>query len=502
MTEQANFGDLPRAWRESQGAAIVDVGSPQRPERTISYAEFNAHCDAFARGLRRSGLGPGARIAILSLNRLECLVALFGAPRALVVPVPINVKLPASTVGFICADAGVRMVFAEQAFAHLVPAGLSCMALETDWERFLDPGPFAPVATRADDVALQIYTSGTTGRPKGVLLGHAGQVWNARVLSNSRRLDASSAILISAPLYHKNALIASKISAAAGGRSILLPRFDARAYIAAIGRHRVTSLSGVPTMYQLMLAERDALAATDVSSVRAVSVGSAAASATLLQSLQATFPSAQVTANYGLTEGGPVPFGVHPFDKPRPPGSVGYPLSGVECRLVGGPSPDEGVLWTRNPGIMSGYHNLPDKTAERLVDGWLDTQDVLRRDSEGFYYFVGRADDMFKCGGESVYPGEVAGVLERHGDVMQAAVIPVADALKGQVPVAFIVVRPGARRDEAAIKAFAIANAPAYMHPRRIVFIDALPLTGTNKVDLKALSDLAPTLAPRTRETA
>ena len=483
-----NFGDLARGWVD--GPAVADMGDA---ERLIDYARFNADCQALARGLLKSGLKRGDRVATLALNRYEYLVLLFGAPRAGLVPVPVNIKLPRETVAFILNDSGAKLAFADATGAALLPSSLLSLRFDEPaaWDSFLDPGDFESIAPCDDEPALQIYTSGSTGRPKGVLLGHEGQIWNAQALSRSRQLQRNSTMLIAAPLYHKNALIAAKIAATAGGKAVLLPRFETKRYIEAIGRHKVTSLSGVSTMYQLILAETELLQRTDLSSVKAISVGSGPASPALLDGLRKAFPTAGVTGNYGLTEGGPVPFGIHPRGKARPNGSIGYALPGSECKLVGGISPDEGVLHVRNPGVLIGYHNLPEETARRLKDGWFDTQDILRRDTEGFYYFVGRADDMFKCGGESVFPTEVESLLERHADVLQAAVVPVADALKDQIPIAFVVLKPGASADEATLRQFTLENGPAHQHPRRVIIVDELPLAGTNKIDIKALKERA-----------
>ena len=484
----ANFGDLPRGWPD--GPAVADMGDK---ERLIDYQRFNADCNALARGLLRRGLKLGDRVAILGLNRYEFLVLLFGLPRAGLVPVPVNIKLPRETVAFILEDAGARLAFADAGSVPLLPSTLETVRFDEPaaWKATLDPGPFESVIPGERDPALQIYTSGSTGRPKGVLLGHAGQIWNAQVLSKARQLDRSSTMLIAAPLYHKNALIAAKIATTAGGKAVVLPRFDTRRYIEAIGRHRVTSLSGVSTMYQLILGETELLKRTDLTSVQAISVGSGPASPALLEGLRKAFPTAGVAGNYGLTEGGPSPFGLHPQGKPRPNGSIGYPLPGSDCKLVGA-TPDEGVLHVRNPGVLIGYHNLPEQTAKRLSpDGWFDTQDILRRDAEGFYYFVGRADDMFKCGGESVFPTEVESLLERHPDVLQASVVPVADTLKDQIPIAFVVLKPGATANEAALKKFTLANGPAHQHPRRVIVMPELPLAGTNKIDTKALKQRA-----------
>jgi acyl-CoA synthetase (AMP-forming)/AMP-acid ligase II len=142
----------------------------------------------------------------------------------------------------------------------------------------------------------------------------------------------------------------------------------------------------------------------------------------------------------------------------------------------------------RCPALMNGYHKLPEATARAMTkDGFYITGDVFRRDAAGFYYFVGRADDMFVSGGENVYPGEVEKLLERHPDIHQAAVVPVEDELKYRKPVAFVVPRPGALPSEAEVKAFALANAAPYLHPRRVWFLPEMPLAGTNKIDRRAL---------------
>ena len=140
---------------------------------------------------------------------------------------------------------------------------------------------------------------------------------------------------------------------------------------------------------------------------------------------------------------------------------------------------------------MNGYHNLPAVTEQRLTDGWYHTGDVMLRDADGWYFFVGRVDDMFVCGGENVYPGDVEQLLERHPDVHQAAVVSVADELKGALPVAFVVRAEGTALTELEVKGWALAGGPAYQHPRAVWFLDELPLAGTAKVDKAALHQLA-----------
>jgi acyl-CoA synthetase (AMP-forming)/AMP-acid ligase II len=220
-------------------------------------------------------------------------------------------------------------------------------------------------------------------------------------------------------------------------------------------------------------------------------MGSAPSPPQLLKELRGPFPNAEALVVYGVTEGGPVPLGPHPEGKPRPPGSLGAPYPGTGAKLVGGPSPDEGELVLQNPGVLLGYHNLPDETAKRLRDGWYHTGDVCRRDADGFYYFVGRTDDMFVSGGENIFPGEVESMLLRHPAVHQAIVMPFDHELKGQVPYAFIVPRAGSRATEDDIKQFTLAHGPAYQHPRRVFFLEQFPLAGTNKVDRERLRRLA-----------
>jgi len=480
--------------------ALIDLRDPGAP-REFAFHELDALANAVARGLVRRGLTPGDRIGILALNRAEFVVTLLGAMRAGVVPVPINIKLAADTVRFIIHDAGARLAFCEAAYADLLPPDLPTVRYDDSdaFAQLLDHGAYTPVEPAPDTVAIQPYTSGSTGKPKGVLLSHYGQNWSRLVLVHTRNTTDQDVILVAAPLYHKNALNAIKQGLTAGATLILMPQFNVERYIAAIARYRCTVISGVPTMVSMVMARRDLLTQTDTSSVRTVMMGSAPSSPQLLVDVRAHFPNAEPLVVYGVTEGGPVPLGPHPQGRPRPPGSIGVPYPGTAARLVNGPHADEGELILKNPGILLGYHNLPDETARRIRDGWYYTGDVCRRDTQGFYYFIGRTDDMFVSGGENIFPIEVEQLLEQHPAVHQACVLPFAHDLKGQVPYAFVVLRSGARATEEEIKQYALANGPAYQHPRRVFFLEQLPLAGTNKIDREKLRALAAQDASSTR---
>jgi len=481
-----NLGLLFAAHAHSERTAIFDLYVPAQP-RAISYRTLDAMCNAVARGFARAGIKPGDRIGILSLNRVEFVATLLGAMRAGVVPVPVNIKLTADAIAFILKDAGAQLVFTEPALRPLCPAGLRAVEFggtgDDAYERFADPGTYTAIEPAPDAVAVQPYTSGSTGRPKGVLLTHYSQNWSRRILAWSRRTTPRDVILVAAPLYHKNALNAIKQGLTAGATLALLPQFNAERYIDAIGAYSCTVISGVPTMTSMVLAKKERLAATDVTSVRTVMMGSAPASRQILDELNQYFPNAEALVVYGVTEGGPVPLGPHPQGKPRPRGAIGVPYKGTEAKLIGGATDTEGELILKNPGILLAYHNLPAETAKRIQNGWYHTGDICRRDDDGFYYFVGRNDDMFVCGGENIFPIEVESLLERHQAVQQAVVLPFEHEMKGQVPYAFVVLRAGQPASEQDLKDYALANGPAFRHPRRVFFLDRMPLAGTNKID-------------------
>ncbi len=474
---------------DSSRTALIDLRDPAAPCE-YGFRDLDAKANAVARGLERRGLRAGDRVGILSLNRFEFVATLLGAMRAGMVPVPINVKLAADTVSHILSDAGAKLVFREPAFAHLLPQSLPAVNYNGDFSDLLDPGPYNAVEPAPDTVAIQPYTSGSTGKPKGVLLSHYGQNWSRRILAHTRGTSDKDVILVAAPLYHKNALNAIKQGLTAGAMLVLMPQFNVERYIAAIGRYRCTVISGVPTMMAMILKRRDLLAGIDTSSVRTVMMGSAPSSPQLLCDVRENFPNAEALVVYGVTEGGPAPLGPHPDCKPRPSGSIGVPYRGTAARLVNGRSDDEGELILQNPGLLLGYHGLPEETARRLRDGWYYTGDICRRDAGGFYYFVGRTDDMFVSGGENIFPIEVEQLLEKHPAVHQACVLPFDHEMKGKVPYAFIVLRTGASVMEDDIKQYSLANGPAYQHPRRVYFLDQLPLAGTNKIDRDRLRAL------------
>jgi long-chain acyl-CoA synthetase len=490
-----NLGDLIRRDKNLDKVAIIDLGGEPKP-REFTFAQIDAMASGVARALTGRGLRRGDRVAILSANCGEYLAGYYGIMRAGLVAVPVNFRFPRATIDFIIRDAGAKLVFCDAARRDDCPPDRPVICFGADdaesFDRFLDPGPFDPVVPAQNEPAMFLYTSGSTGKPKGVVLTHRSHIWVVETRLEGQDL-ARHRYLIAAPLYHMNALALSKLACAAHATIVLLPQFTAAAYLDAIERYRCTWLTAVPPMIAMILRESELLARTDLSSVEFVRMGSAPVSAALMQALTRALPHAKVTNAYGTTEAGPVVFGPHPQNLPQPEMSVGYPHPKVQLRLVDGDNRDaeQGVLEMKCPAVMLGYHNRPDVPSPLTADGFYVTGDVFRRDANGFHYFLGRTDDMFVSGGENIYPTDVERMLERHADVAQAAVVPVDDEIKGQKPVAFVVRKPGRRPRADDIKHFALANAPAYQHPRFVWFIDELPLASTNKVDREVLRRMA-----------
>ncbi|HUK06278.1 MAG TPA: class I adenylate-forming enzyme family protein [Stellaceae bacterium] len=496
MKAACNLGDILDAPSVGDRLALIDCRDWAKPE-SLTYGKIDALANACARGLAKRGLRRGSTVGILSGNRAEYLVAYLGIMRAGLVAVPVNFRFPSDTIHYILRDARIEFVFFDAPSRAVLPTTIPGVDFDDPgpggFEALLDRGPFEVVRPETGETAMILYTSGSSGRPKGVLLSHEGQLWAV-----GHRVRAGSfgheRLLIAAPLFHMNGLGTAKFAFAAGASVVLLPRFEARRYIEAARRFQCTWLTGVPTMYALIMKERGALEDADFSFVKYVRMGSAPATQGLIDAVKSSFPRARISLSYGTTESGPVAFGPHPQGHPKPDQALGWPARGVEVRFAteAMEAAREGVLQIRTPAMMTGYLNLPEKTREVLSpDGWYMTGDVFRRSADGCYSFVGRADDMINCGGENIYPAEVEALLTAHPAIADASVVGIADEIKGEKPVAFVVLKPGAHVTEDEVKRYVLDHAPAFQHPRRVKFMAELPLAGTNKVDRNALRRLA-----------
>ena len=506
LTRSGNFGDL----------AYVPIRAfPERPAViqgafTLTYAELEARMGRVGNLLRSLDVQQGGRVALLFPNEWPFIELCFGSMRAGAVPVPLNIRLGYDTLRYCVEHSDAQVLVASRTLvdqaARLkadVP-GVRTLVLTGEtaerprgalgYESLLAAASpeFEAVRVAPDDVCMQPYTSGSTGRPKGVLLTHRGQFWNADVVRRIMMFDETDRGLVAVPLYHKNAMASAvKPLLMAGGALVVLPGFDAAEVIRAIARHRCTYLTGVPAMFRMILNQKALLAEHDVTSVRWAACGSAMVPPDLLEEFQDTF-HAGISEGYGLTEGGPVVLESPRFG-PRKIGSAGLPLPGCEVRVVKADGREAGVgeageLWTRNPGLARGYYKAPELTAQKFdPEGWLHTGDLVRHDEDGYYYILGRMDDMINVGGENVYPKEVEDMLLLHPAVREAFVVAVPHAIKGEAPVAFVVLHNGRAATAEELKRFFLERGPAYALPREVDFIDHAPLGSTGKVDRLAL---------------
>lgn len=487
---------------------------PDRPallegDRTVTYAELDRRCNQVAHLLSERGVGRGDRVALLFENQIEVIELTFGTMRAGAVPVPLNSELAESQLARIAAhsDADVLIVggsLEQRAKRILDRMGVVPRIFLVDSER-PEVGEGYPAAIEAadpehpvvavspDDICMQPYTSGSSGEPKGVLLSHGGCYWCVNMLRRVMLLEPSERALVAVPLYHKNGMLgAVKPFLMAGGSVVLLRSFDSVGALRAIERHRVTYITGVPAMYRLMIQalKKDRF---DLSSLDWGIVGSAEVPTDLFAEVETTF-GMRLVESYGITEGGPE-VALTPRWGVRRSGWSGLVVPGVEARIADPDDPSKqleqgaiGELLVRSPGVAKGYYKAPAITALRfLEDGWLRTGDLASLDEGGYVKIVGRIDDMINAGGHHVFPKDVEERLLGHPAVVDACVVAQRHEMKGQVPVAFVVLVDGSVA-EADLKQWCLERGPAYAHPRHVYFRDALPLSGTGKFDRQLLA--------------
>jgi long-chain acyl-CoA synthetase len=512
----ANFGEIcAEPLRIDPGGQVMSADG-----LNFSYAQLNERARRFAGMLPGLGVRPGDTVALATGNDWRYVESLLGTLMAGAVALLVNVKLSRDTLAYIAGHSDAKLIVADAGLGDRVEAMVQgaprLKATLTigegldgvDYETALDAARPVDGAhpTDPDSLALLMYTSGSTGRPKGCMLSHSNTWWQARSSARCMLLDHSDKGLVMGPLYHANALWAIMLPMLfVGGSFTILRQFERREVLEAIERHAVTYTSGTPSMYSLLLADPE-IDRFDVSSIQLLQCGSAPVPAELMSRIRDRF-KCDVVETYGLTEAGANV--LTPRWGIKKLGSTGLPAPDVEIKIT---APDDtarecgpgeiGELWSRSPANALGYLHEPQLTAERFwPDGWMRTGDLMRRDEQGYCYFSGRTDDMISVGGENVYPKEVETVVLSHPAVADVAVVPAVHAVKGQAPVAFVVLKAGATATEDDIKRHSLDHGPAYAHPRRVFFVDSLPMSSTNKLDRSALKIRAGELLPEGLES-
>jgi long-chain acyl-CoA synthetase len=467
-------------------------------EQGVTYAELDERVDRAAAALARLGLRPGDRVALLAGNGPPFVEAVFGAWRAGLVAVPLNVAFTADEVTHILRDSGARAVVSGEAFLGMLDGlrgslpGLEQVVVAGAWDA---TGGAEAAAVDDGSLALLQYTSGTTGRPKGAMLSHANLLANHEQMSRTRlRLEESDVVLCVLPLFHIYALnVVLAYALARGSTLLLVERFDPLETLREVERRRATVIAGAPPMYVAWV-NLPGAEGFDLQSVRFAVSGAAPLPPSVLERFVEGF-AIPIWEGYGLTETSPVLTNVAAGDDDRPrPGSVGRPLPGVEIRLVddrGAPvrRGDPGEVLARGPNVFGGYWEQPEATADVLDgDGWFHTGDIAYAE-DGHLHLVDRKTDLVIVSGFNVYPREVEDVLHRHPDVAQAAVVGAPHPETGECVKAFVVLtRPGAATP-AGIVGFCARSLARFKVPAVVEFVDDLPLVVTGKVRRQSLRE-------------
>uniref|UniRef100_A0A7C2G426 Long-chain fatty acid--CoA ligase n=1 Tax=Thermus islandicus TaxID=540988 RepID=A0A7C2G426_9DEIN len=463
-------------------------------ERWHTYGELYARARRAAGALRVLGVGRGDRVGLLAQNHLAYLDLLFAGPLLGHVLTPFNHRLSLPELRSLHAYTEPRVLlygegFGETALA-LDPKALPLEALE-EGEEVREEARVGP-----EDPALLLFTGGTTGLPKGALIPYR-QLWvNALETAAAWGLSREDRYILATPMFHAalNALATPLLYL--GGRVVLMERFRAEEYLELVRRFRPTLLFLVPTMFQMLL-EAEAWEGVDLSPVRFAISGGAPCPAPVREAFRRK--GVRFKQGYGLTECGVNCFAFELEEAEAYPESVGRPMPHLKARLVREDGKEAGVgeageLWLSGSAVMKGYFRRPEENEKVFAwDGerlWLKTGDLAYRDEGGRFYIVGRRKEMFISGGENVYPVEVERALYDHPAVKEAAVVGVPDPRWGEVGVAFVALRPGARLEAEALKAFLRERLAGYKVPKGFLFLEELPKTGPGKVNKEALKRL------------
>ncbi len=479
--------------------------------RRYSYAELDARAGRVAQYLQtRLGTQPGDRVACLSGNRVEYLDLYFACGKIGAVLVPLNYRSPPAATTELLKDCRAKVLVHESAFAPaadvarragIVPQifpidGQERSDRTTSMARVLaDNDKHKPAVdvyeANESDTAMILYTSGTTGRAKGAMIPYRQIHWNALNTIIGLQLTHNDAAFLNTPLYHTGGWhVLFTPLMLLGGRVILQKRFDPGRCNELLGGEGITILFGVPTTLRMMWQAAN-FASADFSRVRFAIFGGESCPLPVIEAYVAR--GVAMRQGYGLTEAGPNCFSLPGEDAIRKQGSIGLPNFHVGVRLVKPDGRDAatgevGELWMKGPHVFAGYWDDPTETANTLRGEWLTTGDLMTRDSDGYYYVVGRKKDMYISGGENVYPADVERILHRHKAVNQAAVVAASDPQWGEAGWAFVTLHAGRSAGEGELEAWCRQHLAGFQCPARFVIMQQLPVGASGKIDKRALA--------------
>ena len=489
-------------------------------DRRFTYAEFGDRVGRMAGGLRDAGLKAGDRVAFLSLNCHRLLEAYYGVLEGGCVLLPLNHRLAAPELAYILNDAGAAVLFLEQEFVGVVDsfrrelrtvrsfhqldgtAQAGWLSDQTYEQMLASATPYRGELMAFDENSLAelFYTSGTSASPKGVMLTHRNVYLHAMSVALYHHTRFEHVLLHTIPLFHANGWGAAHTITLMGGTHVMLARFVPEEIFRLVERERVHALTLVPIM-ATALVNSPARSKYDLSSVEFAAIGGAASSPTLIREVEQKL-GFRCFSGYGLTECAPslataelkpdVQCG--PEERYVLQAMTGYAYPGCELRVVDAEDKDVahdgvtmGEIIARSDGVMAGYWQQPEATAEAMRGGWFHTGDMAVIAENGYILIVDRRKDIIVSGGENISSLDVEKALLAHPDVYEAAVIPVAHEKWGEVPKALVVAKPGCKLSEAELAEFCRGRLAHYKCPQSIEFCESLPKNAMGKVLKKEL---------------
>lgn len=471
------------------------AASPDRPalcdqSLILDYQSLRAVAAGLAAQIQSETEQP--RVGIMAPTSSACAASILACWYAGKTPVPLNFLLGPRELGQVVRDAGLDCVLTIEHFAAaLAPIGLKTLLLSA---QTLVPGRLETPSAASSDTAAIIYTSGTSGDPKGVCMSFDNLVQNAKACIEYARMDSKQVFLSLIPQFHSFGFTVGTVAPLLlGVTAWYLPRFSPVAAVSTIAEKNVTILIAIPSMYgalaKMKNADREALA-----SLYLAMSGGEPLSPVIIEAFHTRF-GIDIMEGYGLTETSPVVAVNMPWAHRA--GSVGRALPGIEVSTVdeaGRPLPagEVGELIIRGHCVMRSYHNKPDLTANVIKDGALHTGDVGRVDSDGFIHITGRAKEMMIVGGENVFPIEIESALCSHPAVAEAAVVGMSDDVRGEVPLAFVILNEQAEVGEKELRGFCREKLAGFKVPREIRIEQDLPRGPTGKI-LKRELKIKPT---------
>ncbi|MBM3811884.1 MAG: long-chain-fatty-acid--CoA ligase [Acidimicrobiia bacterium] len=483
-------------------------------DKQFTYGQFGERCQKLASGLAALGVQSGDRVAYISFNNHQLLEGYYGVIQARGIVMPLNVRLSPPELISIINHSGAKVLLFENDFVPLIDALKPHCKAVGKWVTIDDKVPQADLtyeeiiaqgkSEKADifsyeemSIAELFYTSGSTGTPKGVTLSHRTLYLHCLdVLSIFKDVD-TMVDLHTIPLFHANGWGRPQSSVLLGIKQVMVRRFEPGFVFRMIREHKATHMSLVPTMANAMLNSPE-ISQTDLSSLRQVMVGGAAASPELIQRMETAF-GCEVVSGYGLTETAPVlttarqkPTVTYTdeAERYRRHSMAGWAVPGVEVRVVDHEMNDVprdmtaiGEVVARGDHVMDGYFKEPEQTASVMTNGWFHTGDMAIWDEEGYIHIVDRKKEIIISGGENISSIEVEKAIFAHPAVFECAVVAAPDEKWGEVPAAIVVLKPDQELTEAELLEFLQQRLGKFKLPRLIEFhADQLPKTGTGKI--------------------